>query len=377
MDKTLKFWELESTGIDSEDRTTDSTSSEDLETGFTTVNTLWPVRSVAGIMSADLSNTCSQSVILESSDNWIPIQLIRNTHDGSSHHFDPKCLARYSALSLLLDNHILLYHRFDNLLEWSLEEIRGTTDATLIGMAGKQGFIVSYATLNLPRMSTHVPFRHGVPGFYCSFVELEEGGHSRIHCYIGIECWTLFSDPVKGSYLVKLARGRISEQLFPQCTHARDPSHSKLKPVHIVQLWDTPDPLDSSKLIGYIGLSSGEGYSFTWKPATQFDPLRGDEPQTLNFVSCAIDHYTEELFQIPPLFGSRVVHDIPFSKVVDSNGASWVLDEKGRKILWVPPVHDGQEGRWWQREKLLLVSEYSRLTILDFSNVNFDEERPF
>ncbi len=61
----------------------------------------------------------------------------------------------------------------------------------------------------------------------------------------------------------------------------------------------------------------------------------------------------------------------PCRKLVDHN-TSWILDDLGRRILWIPPDHDGP-GKW-QRDKLLLQGRSGRLTIVDFSQAKLHDD---
>ena len=60
-----------------------------------------------------------------------------------------------------------------------------------------------------------------------------------------------------------------------------------------------------------------------------------------------------------------------------SDDSAWVLDEKNRKVLWVPPLCRGP-GNWWgPRKKLLLQGKNGRLTLVDFSHVDLDRNDLF
>ncbi|KAI0084568.1 WD40-repeat-containing domain protein [Irpex rosettiformis] len=69
--------------------------------------------------------------------------------------------------------------------------------------------------------------------------------------------------------------------------------------------------------------------------------------------------------------GIVVGSETPYHKLVDHD-TSWVIDEEGRRILWIPPDHDGPGT--WQRDKLLLESRSGCLTVIDFSRTKLRDK---
>ena len=47
-----------------------------------------------------------------------------------------------------------------------------------------------------------------------------------------------------------------------------------------------------------------------------------------------------------------------------SEDEAWILDERERQILWVPPINRGR-GRWLGR-RLVIAGKSGRLTVIDF-----------
>lgn len=84
-----------------------------------------------------------------------------------------------------------------------------------------------------------------------------------------------------------------------------------------------------------------------------------EPPQTLHSVEGAEQSLLKDVPR--PLY----TWEMP-SLQFDSN--TWIFNERGQRILWVPPVNRG-DGRWHGR-RLAIAGESGRLTLVDFSKVD-------
>lgn len=103
-------------------------------------------------------------------------------------------------------------------------------------------------------------------------------------------------------------------------------------------------------------------------PQVNFDMLC-PTPQILSFTENPIR-------TIEPVksLDSYIGLEKPCLRSIDDNWA-WIVDGRGRKILWLPPNHRGW-GRWLGK-KLLLEGDNGRLTLIDFSHADLDGDNPF
>lgn len=109
--------------------------------------------------------------------------------------------------------------------------------------------------------------------------------------------------------------------------------------------------------------ASGEQLSAPWNSSS----VLADLPQELQFVEEAKDS---------PLMGTE--QPLPTSKALGrlSEAKDWILDERDRKILWIPSANRGWGDRWHGR-RLIIPSLTGLLTLVDFSNAILDDDIPF
>jgi WD40 repeat protein len=122
---------------------------------------------------------------------------------------------------------------------------------------------------------------------------------------------------------------------------------------------------DSTDITGVtIVLECDSGRQYT--AFLQSSIVLSDPPQELHFVEEAEQSLLKGTRQ--PLTASE-------GPCFQSKDEAWILDEHGRQIFWVPPANRGH-GRWHER-RLVIAGKSGRLTIVDFSDVVFDEDALF
>ena len=108
---------------------------------------------------------------------------------------------------------------------------------------------------------------------------------------------------------------------------------------------------------------SGEQFSAHWKdPAVA---LSGS-PEELHFV---------EEGEQSPLKNTRVPLLHNETRCYQSGDWVWALDDKGKKLLWIPPAIRGNAR--WHGQKLLIGGDIGRLTLIDFSDTKIDSDSTF
>jgi hypothetical protein len=112
--------------------------------------------------------------------------------------------------------------------------------------------------------------------------------------------------------------------------------------------------------------SLGKRFSALWEISAVLD----DDLAELQFVE---EPQVEELSLKNILVDQPIIYsEVPCRW---SDDDAWILDEDNRQILWVPPTSRGS-GLWYGL-RLVIGGETGHLTLVDFSNVNFNDNDVF
>jgi WD40 repeat protein len=119
----------------------------------------------------------------------------------------------------------------------------------------------------------------------------------------------------------------------------------------------------TSNLTLVLECNSGKQFSALWDSPTVLDNSLAE----LQFV--------EELEESPLKNTNQLLagSELPVSQ---SDDKTWILDEHGQQILWVPLSHRGYEARWYGH-RLVIGGDSGCLTLVDFSNVFLNKNVQF
>lgn len=184
------------------------------------------------------------------------------------------------------------------------------------------------------------PFMHGPLGFFST---------NETNGTCNFWCWLVERDSADNVQLRLMAQGSL-------------PSTSEQE--YVVRIYHE-NSSDNKSITLVAECASGSRYLTPW---TNYDTVI-DPPEALLFAKDT-EKQGEPVNPIdrPSFIGMERV-------ARRSEEKAWILDDRGRKILWVPQVHRGF-GRWHEK-KLLLQGESGRLTLIDFSQVDMDDDQPF
>jgi hypothetical protein len=203
-------------------------------------------------------------------------------------------------------------------------------------MSCSTGKAAYYGTLNSVFPYPHVPFSLG---FISTHINPND------YQYRSVCCWVINQSETGDNAFVPVAYGVVntSNTTILRVTHRGSTMTADLTII--------------------LECSSGQQFSAFWYSGVV---ALGNTPEQLQFV--------EEAEQSPLKHTSL---PLVFSEAHPrwSEDNIWILDERGRQILWVPPAYR-RNGRWHGRQ-LLLHSASGRIVFLDFANAIFDEDVPF
>jgi WD40 repeat protein len=139
-------------------------------------------------------------------------------------------------------------------------------------------------------------------------------------------------------------------------------AHGAIHPIeHILRITHRVS-IENANLSLWVECESGAQYSAAWHGPS----MLAGPPEELQFIEVTEDsHIKDDDDALSTL-------DAPCRK---SDDKVWFLDHRDRRILWVPPLHRG--GGFWHGRRLVIQGDSGRLTVVDFSNVDLDNDTLF
>jgi WD40 repeat protein len=132
-------------------------------------------------------------------------------------------------------------------------------------------------------------------------------------------------------------------------------------PTDILKITDRGS-IENANLSLFLECMSGAQFSAVWHGPS----VLAGSPEELLFVEVTEDSSLKggddalSTFEAP----CRKFHD-----------EVWFLDDRDRRILWVPPLNRGYG--FWRGRRLVIEGESGRLTVVDFSNIDLDNDALF
>ncbi|KAI0090500.1 hypothetical protein BDY19DRAFT_991945 [Irpex rosettiformis] len=175
------------------------------------------------------------------------------------------------------------------------------------------------------------PYTHGPLGF---FSINEAGGECNVWC------WLIERDRGADGVHLRL----VSSGSLPSTPNGD----------YIARLYHQTAPSDSSVSVSALTLlvecASGARFVASWRHFEDTLTFPDSSPEILTFL-VDTDRQSDTIN----------AHDKPWFIGIEkpcrqSEGNAWILDDDGRKIFWVPPVHRGF-GRWYEKKLLLQAND--------------------
>lgn len=158
-----------------------------------------------------------------------------------------------------------------------------------------------------------------------------------------IECWTVYNDKIVLAATGALRTGE--DEVVRRIGHKKHSSQ-------------TSDAQTSkSVVVLVVECRSEKFYTATWKDSQNVPASGGNSSEKLDFVWDNTVDAKQCTWQ---------EHDLAWCNM--SRDGQWVLDQKSKEVLWVPPVH--RSFGCWDGYTLLLAGESGSLAVVDFTGVN-------